>query len=387
MSVSVLGDGAARPALLLRVHEVGAGPSGLAIVLVLYALPVVLLVGVSGRLADRSDPRPVVVVAAVVQLLAALVLAWRTDLVATGAGVLLLQTGFALASSAWVVALTRLVDDEVVGSLVSLQHACTGVAAPVGAAVGGLLVQHAGVRWPFLLDAVTFIPLAGAGLLLLAGAESQAQPGRERGLVASLVPVEGVRALRSYPLLAVLIWTVLPFIVAVESVNAVEVYLVTDVLGGSPSQYGLSEALAGGAVVLGALAAVAARTTAGRVRGTLVALGLVSLCQVGQGLAPQMLVYMPLAAAVGGLLGAINAWILTLMVTATDVAVRGRIVAFVGGASRSCGILALGVGGLLGAALGPRGSFVVVGLAGGALAVIATLSAGPRLGVRGRLRS
>ena len=67
------------------------------------------------------------------------------------------------------------------------------------------------------------------------------------------------------------------------------------------------------------------------------------------------------------------------MVTATDVRSRGSIVAFVGGASRSCGIVALGVGGLLGSVLEPRTAYVVVGLVGLAIAGSAVLT------VRGRL--
>lgn len=148
LAVSVAGDGAAKVALLLRVHDAGAGSSGLALVLVLFALPVVLLVGVAGVLADRPDPRPVVVPAALVQAAAALLLVWRTDLGGTGVGVLVMQTGFALANSAWVVALPRLVPDEEVGALVSLQHAVVGIATPVGAAIGGLLVEHVGGRAP-----------------------------------------------------------------------------------------------------------------------------------------------------------------------------------------------------------------------------------------------
>ena len=87
--------------------------------LVISALPQILLVGVAGRLADRVDPRPAPVSGAIVQLAAALALAWWTDLVATAIGVVVLQAGFAVANSAWVVALPRLVPDELAGSFIS----------------------------------------------------------------------------------------------------------------------------------------------------------------------------------------------------------------------------------------------------------------------------
>lgn len=76
------------------------------------------------------------------------------------------------------------------------------------------------------------------------------------------LPLDGVAALRRHPLLARLTAAVLPFIVTLESVNAVEVFLVRDVLGGSASRFGLSEAVAT-FVVVGAvgvaIALVAAR--------------------------------------------------------------------------------------------------------------------------------
>lgn len=378
LAFSVVGDGAAKVALLLRVHDAGAGPSGLAVMLVLFALPLVLLSGVAGALAERTDPRPVVVVAAGVQLVAALGLAWRADLVLTGIGVLVLQTGFALANSTWVVTLPKLVDQEHVGALVSAEHSVVGIAVPAGAALGGVLVQHWGVSAPFVLDALTFLPLIGAGLLLRPWPtleERVVRAGWRRRFLRTVVPLDGLTSLRAHPLLAVLAAAVLPFIVALESVNAVEVFLVKDVLGGNSSQFGLSEAAAGVAAVVGALLAVVVRTTDGRVRGVLALLGVISLVQIGQGLAPGIAAYIALAAAVGLLLGGLNAIVMTLMVTATDPTRRGRIVALVGGASRSCGMIALALGGGLGTVLGPRGTFVTVGLVGLVIAAAAHLAA------------
>lgn len=378
LAVSVVGDGAAKIALLLRVHDAGAGSSGLAVLLVLFVLPVVLLVGVAGALADRMDPRPVVVAAGALQLLASVALVWRTDLVSTGVSVIVLQTGFALGNSAWVVALPRVVGEEHVGALVSLHHALLALAAPLGAALGGVLAQHAGDRAPFVLNALTFVPLVLVGTMLPVRDDGTV-PTAPRGLLRTLVPVEGVRALGEHPLLARIVWAVLPFIIALESVNAIEVFLVKDVLGGSSSQFGAAEAAAGVAAVVGALAAALLRTTRTRAMAILAVLGLISLCQVGQGLAPSLLVYVPLAASVGLLLGMVNALVLTLMVTATDIRARGSIVAFVGGTSRSCGIIALGVGGLLGSVLDPRTAYVLVGLVG------LSIAAGAVLAVRGGL--
>ena len=364
LAASVVGDGAARVGLLLRVHEQGGGSPTLAVLLVLFALPLVFLAGVAGRLAELSDVRPVVLAAAATQLLAALALAWRENLVWTGGAVLVLQCGFALANPAWVVALPRLVPEKRVGTLVSLHHGVLAIAAPTGAAAGGLLMEYAGGWSPFALDALSCIPLILAGLLLTGEGGEQPGGAAGRGVLRTLLPLDGVAALRAQPVLATLTFAVLPFVVVLESVNAVEVFLVRDVLGGSAAAFGLSEGVAGAAAVVGALWAGAARVLHARVTGILVALGGVAAAQLAQGLAPTMAVYVTLAASVGLLMGRLNALIMTLMVTATDPATRGRVVAFVGGAARSCTVLAMALGGVLGTFLGPRASFIVVGVVG-----------------------
>lgn len=369
VALSVVGDGVARVGLLLRVHDSGAGSGALAGVLALYALPVILLAGVAGRLADLTNLRPVLIGSAMVQVLAALLLAWRVDLGSTAVGVGVLQTGFALANSAWVVALPRLVAPELAGSLVSVQQAAIGIATPVGATLGGIAFARYGAAAPFVIDAVSFLPLLGAALLVpQVGQRTTAAAG---GLWRTVLPLDGLLALRQHRLLAVLTAAVLPFIIALESVNAVEVYLAKDVLGATSEQFGMAEAAAGVAAVAGALGAAVMSTTEQRARGIVTGLWLLALVQLAQGLAPRFLVYLAMAAAVGLVLGGINALIMALMVTATHPATRGRVVAFVGGAARTSTIVALAVGGLLGTALGPRGTFVTVGIVGLSIALTA----------------
>ena len=59
---------------------------------------------------------------------------------------------------------TRAVGDHHVGRLVSAQQALGAVASPVGAALGGVLVELRGDAVVFLLDAATYAVLFGAGL-------------------------------------------------------------------------------------------------------------------------------------------------------------------------------------------------------------------------------
>src|SRR6476469_8209426 len=93
-AVSVAGDAAAMVALLLRVHDTGAGPWAVTVLLLAFALPVVVLMGPAGALADRADPRRVL---------------------ATTALVLALQPAFALGAPSWSAVVPALVPDGSAG--------------------------------------------------------------------------------------------------------------------------------------------------------------------------------------------------------------------------------------------------------------------------------
>src|SRR5699024_2975833 len=137
-----------------------------------------------------------------------------------------------------------------------------------------------------------------------------------------------------------------------------------DVLGSSSASFRFSERAAGVGVACGAVLSAAPHSTRARARTVLWALPGMSLVVPGQRRAPVTAVYLVLAVAAGLIRGGLNAVLITLMVTETDAGTRGRVVAFVGGAARSCTMLALPVGGVLGTVLGARESFVVVGVAG-----------------------
>ncbi|WP_162254767.1 MFS transporter, partial [Phycicoccus sp. Root563] len=165
-AVSVAGDAMAMVALTLRIHSTGDGPYAVAVLLACFSLPVVLTMGVAGSLSDRADPRLVLGVGGAVQVLAAAGLATWHSVPATLALVLLLQTGFAFTNPVWSSVLTRAVGDERVGGLVSTQHALAAIAAPVGAALGGVLVQLHGDPVVFVLDALTYLVLVAVGVSL-----------------------------------------------------------------------------------------------------------------------------------------------------------------------------------------------------------------------------
>ena len=363
--VSLLGDAMAMVALTLRVHDTGAGPYAVALLLVCFSLPVVVTMGLVGHVADSVDPRLVLGAGGLVQVLACVGLARWNGLAATYLLVVLLQTGFAFANPVWSSVLTRAVGDHHVGRLVSTQQALGAVAAPVGAALGGVLVQLRGDSVVFLVDAVTYVVLLAAGLAVRTRvARGELSVPR----TVSFLPRAGMAVVRADRVVWVLVCAMLPFVVSLESMNAVEVFLARDELHASQAQFGYWQALTGVGAVLGAVAAGLLRADPTRLRALVVALAAMSLAQVGSGVAPALL-WLYAFGAVLGLANAVsNAALFAVFMRRTAPGDRGKALAVVNGMARTCTMLALGLGGLGASTIGPRGSFVVAGCCGVAVA-------------------
>ncbi|MBK8729185.1 MAG: hypothetical protein IPM00_07215 [Tetrasphaera sp.] len=154
----------------------------------------------------------------------------------------------------------------------------------------------------FALDAVSFLVLVCAAMALRIrrrGEDPDVSPTGRRRVLRSLLPTDGVAALRSARVLWVLVLALLPFIVTVESVNVVEVFLVRDVLGASLAQYGLGEVVASSAAIVGSFVAGSILHEQTRVRAIVWALFGCAAAQVGQGLAPSFPWYLLGAASSG----------------------------------------------------------------------------------------
>jgi MFS family permease len=169
----------------------------------------------------------------------------------------------------------------------------------------------------------------------------------------------------------VLVLALVPFIIAVEAVNAVEVFLVRDVLDASPAQFGVAAVVAGAGAVVGALAAGAVLDPTRRVPVTLTALGLTAATQVGQGLSPGFAFFLLMCLVSGVAVGLANALIVVVILQETPEDLRGRVVAVVSGVARSGSVVATVLGGSLGVAMGPRLTFVTTGLLGVLTAALA----------------
>jgi predicted MFS family arabinose efflux permease len=364
--VSIVGDVMALVARLLKLHDEGHGPYAVMALLMCFALPLVLTMGVAGSVADAHDPRRVLVAATLVQAAGAVGLVLAPSLVWTCVAALVLQTGFAFASPVWSAVTPLVVGEDLAGTYVSLSQGLRALGSPLGAALAGVLVGHWGSGLVLGLNAASFVGLLAAAVALRVARVSAAS-------ARTLFPREGIGVLRADRVLAALVLGVIPIILTGEAVNAVEVFLVRDSLGASAAQFGLTEACGGVGAVIGAFAAGAIRTRERRITAVVAGLAVVPLLQIAQGLAPALWAYAVSAFGIGLALGVVNASIFALLLREIAESDRGKVLALVNGLSRTATIGALALGGVLGTQVGARTAYIVCGVVGLLIAGTAAL--------------
>jgi MFS family permease len=356
-ALSYAGDSITLIALMLRLSD-GHGPAAITALLLAFAVPTVAMIPFAGRIVDGFDSRTVLVWSGLLQVVAAVGLAFVHDLVNTLALVCVLQVGQAVAGPAWGALIPRIVGEELVGRTTGTSQALIGVATLAGSATGGVLVGVAGTRGALLVDAGTFLVLVLAARLVRTRRRPEPTAAHEAGGVSA-----GLRAIFGDDVLRILVPALWLFVLAGEAVNVVEVFLITGELGLGPGLYGLAGAATGAGAILGAW--YSGRLRDDRARSLAVVAGMAAIggSSVLMGLAQNFVTLMIGATAIGVGSGLLNAATSALVVMRSAESVRGRVIAALNGTIRSFSILAMLLGGLAGALLGPRGTFVTGGVA------------------------
>lgn len=356
-ALSYAGDSIALIALLLRVSD-GHGPAAVTALLLAFAVPTVAMIPFAGRIVDGYDSRTVLVWSGLLQVAAGVGLAFVHNLVNTIALVCVLQVGQAVAGPAWGALIPRIVGEEMVGRATGTSQALIGVATLAGSAAGGVLVGWTGSRGALLVDASTFLVLAIVASLVRTRRKPEPGVARERGGVSA-----GLRAIFGDDVLRILVPALWIFVVAGEAANVVEVFLITGELGLGPGLYGAAGAATGAGAILGAW--YSGRLRGDRARSLAVVAGMAAIggSSVLMGLAANLVMLMVGATTIGVGSGLLNAATSALVVTRSAEALRGRVIAALNGTVRSFSIFAMLLGGLAGALLGPRGTFVTSGIA------------------------
>ncbi len=145
--------------------------AAMGITMALQFAPPLLLVGITGWVADRFDRRRLLVVTQSVLLLLGIAIG-----ILIFAGVMTLPIMYAFALGLGVVAafdnparqafVSDLVSRENASNAVALNAASFNGARMIGPAVGGLVIVAVGTGWVFVLNAVTFLAMLAALLLI-----------------------------------------------------------------------------------------------------------------------------------------------------------------------------------------------------------------------------
>jgi MFS family permease len=381
-AVSYLGDAIAFVLLLLKVAESGR-PILITILLAAFSLPLFALAPVAGRIVDEFDSRHVLVAAGSLQAVASLGLALSGSFAAMVGCVLVLQTAQSVTGPAWTAIVPRIVGADLVGRAVGLQQSLAGISGMAGAAIGGVLYDAVGYTATMLIDTATFVLLVIAGALVQTrrgrrhDARKRSADGRDSDGAAAGGGKSGLAIVRGDHVLRIVIPALCLFVLSIEAVNVVEVFLVRHDLAGSATDYGLISAGFMLGQVVGPIVAGRASDDDARVVGTTVAAVVIGAVIAGVGVSPALWMVYPLYAIAGVGAGAINTYLSTLVLTCSAEHERGRVIAVLVGSTRGCSVLAMVAGGALGQLLGARTTFVICGALAGLIALVALRARGP----------
>jgi len=366
--ISVLGDQVALYALLFRAkHDIGH--IGVALVILAGTVPLVVLAPWAGQLVDSVRTRPILLGALLAQFGLCLTLIASRGYFSLVC-IALLAAGTAVLNPAWSALVPSLVSDEQLPRASGLQQSWSTLAQIAGPFVGGLLVEWSGFSTPLVIDAISFAALVLLVVFLrLDRVPVQRVGKRPRGdAFAGMVVLWKDRFLRA------LMITLCAFVLAISLINVVDLFFITDTLGGSPGAFGLTGALFGiGMLLTSATVSRQLRLEQSHERWTIIGCALLSIGVAIEGFSSSITQAMVgfFIAGLGN--GLANVHVGVLMIRQVAEELRGRALAAVGALISAASVVGMIAGGLAATTFDPR----VVLLAGG-------LGSGLLLGVTAR---
>ena len=381
-AISLLGDEVAVIALLLAASRPTGGPSGsggggvpmVAAILIAAALPAIVLAPVSGLMADRLSARRLVAVVSSLQAATCVALAMTSSSVAVVSLVLVLNAGQTVVSPAWQALLPNIVPRDRLAGALSVVQTATASAGLIGPVVGGALVGLGGTSTALLVNALTFVALAIAALLLNGDRSPNARESSGGALWDQ--SLAGVRLICSDPVLRSLVILIGGFVLGLGAVNVAEIFLITDVLGASAFAYGMVSALFALGMMSGAYAARRSYDDLGIARRIVLASSVIVGSITLLALSPSLPAAAVASAAVGIGNGMLNVRAQQLIIRRSVQAALGRVFAALAAVVNTCMLVALGLGGTLLTFLDVRGLIL---LTAGATAFTLALTTRPLL--------
>ena len=356
VGLSALGDWVAIVALGLHVKDMT--DSGLAVAGLWVCLfgPSVVVAGHAGLLVDRIETTRLLTAVSLLGAVVAGVLGLTTGTAAVLALTALLGLVFAILQPAEFALVPLLAGDriqEANGHVETARYVGFGL----GPLLGGLLFAAGGLELAMLVDAATFLAVTGAALALRVRRDPSTLAEAERTPRAR----DGVAFLFRDRVLSLAMKVAFSSLLFMSAVWVGELFFVEDVLGRGDIAYGLMLSIWTAGMALGALL-LSPRVSAGAVAAT----GLAAVAVQGAGLAlPALWLsfgFFLACSFVGGLAhGLKNVMFRSLIHVRVPERLHGRASAAYNGIRNSAELGAFAAGGLLVAAIGPRGTLAYAG--------------------------
>jgi MFS family permease len=358
--LSAAGDLLALITLALAVHELTG--SGLAVSAFFAAtmVPVVALSPLAGAIADRFEPVRVMAVASIAQAVLAAGLALGTGeygaILALSA---LLAAGSAVSQPAEFALVPHLADADRLAHANGLMEAARYSGYAAGPLLAGVVAAVGDAQLALLMNAASFLAIAAAaGLIKTRRRQAEGKPADGRPERAR----DGLAYLWRDPVLRPTLLAATAALAFISASLTVEVFYIKEVLDAGDVGY----AVATLAWMLG-MAAGATRIAPRLRPETAATAALVALAVQGAGMGGQtawtVLPFAIVAYAVGGLgHGVKNTLLRTLIQRRVPDRGHGRAFAAYNAARNTAEIAALGAGGLLVAAIGPRSALLIAGV-------------------------
>jgi MFS family permease len=288
-------------------------------------LPQALLVLVGGVLADRYDPRRMLVAGQVGQaaVLAMGALAWSSGV--HGAPVLLgISIAFGVASGltlpAGVTLVRQIVAGDDLGTVQGWNQISMRAMKLLGAPVGGVLVAWGGPVAVMLVDAVTFLGIAAVLILVVRPRYRLPRASHERWRDSF---ADGLRYLRRDDTAKLFVVGLTALNVFVTPVTGLGVALRVSGSGWGPHWLGIADACLAAGAIVGSVVAIRRQPTYGAAVAfrMLVVQGL-AIAAVGVGWRPMLVVAM---SVLGFTAGSASVWLGAAFIRAIDTSHLGRV--------------------------------------------------------------
>jgi len=358
VGLSALGDWLALVPLTLHLQE--ATESGIVVALLFVAFwsPAIVLAGPAGLLADRLDPRRVLVLVSLVQAAVAVGLAFVSGAAAIVVLAAALGLGFALAQPAEFALVPRVAGEERLAVANGRVETARYVGFTVGPLIGGMLAAAGGLRVAMIVNALTFLVVAAAAVVVRCpNMDSCVLPERAEGRAWT-----GAAYLFRDRVLAVVMTVAFVSLLVMTASWTATVFFAKEDLEIGDAGYGVLLTSWTVGMVIGAT--FFARRVAS---GMLAVTALIAIVVQGAGLAGPTLWVIPAFAfvffLVGGLAhGTKNVVIRTLIHERVPSSFHGRAFAAYNALRNGAELVALVGGGLLVTALGARWTLLLAGV-------------------------